>query len=82
MCNDILSGVLCWDIHSAAVTSSVDPPMRRLPGFLSGVTAGPSSNKLPRLCGCGGILLALDSDLSAADTSLTHLPALATRATA
>jgi hypothetical protein len=82
MRNNILSGVLCWDIHGAAGTSSVDPPMHRLPDFLSGVTAGPSSNKSPRLCGCGGILLALDSDLSAADTSLTHSRALATRATA
>jgi hypothetical protein len=69
--HDILKGILRRALHRAGIASTLEPPLRRLPGLAAG--AGTSAEGLA-ICpeARGDILLALPQGISITDISVIH----------
>jgi hypothetical protein len=78
MRHDILSRILRRVVHRAGVASTLEPPLRRLPGLEAGATA--TGEGFSRLGARGDVLVALESGMTVVDVSVTHPPGVALRA--
>jgi hypothetical protein len=69
--HDILKGILRRAVHRAGIASTLEPPLRRLPGLLAGPGAAPDGTPL-RPEARGDILLAMPQGIAIADVSVIH----------
>jgi hypothetical protein len=69
--HDILKGILRRTVHRAGIASTLEPPLRRLPGLAAGAgTSADGSATRPEAR--GDILTALPQGISIADISVIH----------
>jgi hypothetical protein len=72
MRHDILKGILRRAVQRAGVASTLEPPLRRLPGLHAGASAAAGTGTIGRLAGRGDILVALGTGMEVVDVSVTH----------
>jgi hypothetical protein len=68
---DILKGILRRAVHRAGIASSLEPPLRRLPGLTAGAGASADGSAI-RPEARGDILMPLPQGISIADISVIH----------
>jgi hypothetical protein len=69
--HDILKGILRRAVHRAGIASTLEPPLRRLPGLAAGAGASADGSAV-RPEARGDILMALPQGISIADISIIH----------
>jgi hypothetical protein len=70
--HDILKGILLRAVHRAGIASTLEPPLRRLPGLAAGAGASADGSAILRPEARGDILMALPQGISIADMSFIH----------
>jgi hypothetical protein len=75
--HDILKGILRRAVHRAGIASTLDPPLRRLPGLTAGTGASAAGSAI-RPEAWGDIVMAIPQGISIADISVIHLLSLNT----
>jgi hypothetical protein len=69
--HDILKGILRRAVHRAGIASTLEPPLRRLPGLAEGASTSADGASI-RVEARGDILLALPQGITIADVSIIH----------
>jgi hypothetical protein len=69
--HDILKGILRRAVHRAGIASTLEPPLRRLPGLAAGARASADGSAI-RPEAWGNILMALPQGTSITDISVIH----------
>jgi hypothetical protein len=69
--HDILKGILRRAVHRAGIASTLEPPLRRLPGLAAGAGASADGSAI-RPEARGDILMALPQGISITDISVIH----------
>jgi hypothetical protein len=69
--HDILKGFLRRAVHRAGIASTLEPPLRRLPGLATGTGASADGSAI-RPEARGDILMALPQGISIAEISVIH----------
>jgi hypothetical protein len=69
--HDILKGILRRAVHRAGIASTLEPPLRRLPGLTTGAGASADGSAI-RPEARGDIFMTLPQGISIADISVIH----------
>jgi hypothetical protein len=69
--HDIVKGILRRVVHRAGIASTLEPPLRRLPGLAEGASTSADGASI-RVEARGDILLALPQGITIADVSIIH----------
>jgi hypothetical protein len=75
--HDILKGILRRVVHRAGIASTLEPPLRRLPGLAEGASTSADGASI-RVEARGDILLALPQGITIADVSIIDPPSINT----
>jgi hypothetical protein len=73
--HDILKGILRRAVHRAGIASTLEPPLRRVPGLAAGAGSSADGSAI-RPEARGDILMALPKGIPISDVSVIHPPSL------